>query len=111
LRLVCFLGLVSLAAACGQGETALTDECLIGVTVSPPSATLHPGDSLRASATVACAGRPADARWTSSDPTIASVDSVSGVVHARSVSGDATITASLTSDRAVRGALVVKVVP
>ena len=83
---------------------------MIGVVVSPPSATLRPGDSLQASATFGCAGEHASVRWSSSNTTIATVDSVSGLVRALSAPGTASIIASLAADRAMNGAMALQTI-
>ena len=90
------------------------DCILLGPRVSPASARVHPGDTVRA--TVAfqwCSGGvvvQSDVRWTSNDTTIAAVDSVAGLVRARK-QGLATITATLVVDRTLRGAMAFEVVP
>jgi hypothetical protein len=83
-------------AACRDGLPAVQTEpdcLLIGPTVSPASATLHPGDTLRVR---------------SSDTLIAVVDSLTGLVRARSL-GQASIIATALSDRALVGAMALQV--
>jgi len=84
---------------------------LQGPTVRPSSATLHPGDTLRLSVSMpACAlgTTTATFRWSSSDSNVAFVDSLSGLIRARSL-GTATISAAATQDRSVKGAMLLVV--
>ena len=84
---------------------------LQGPTVRPNSATLHPGDTLRVSASLPSCGlgvTTATFRWSSSDSSVALVDSLSGLIRARSL-GTATITAAVTADRSVKGAMLLAV--
>ena len=86
--------------------------CVVnGVTVSPSSATVSIGDTLRASANFDdCPGPPRQHsyRWSSSNTTVAVVDSVSGLATART-EGAVTIIAELVEDRALKGAMVLRV--
>jgi Big-like domain-containing protein len=99
-------------AACRDARTVQTEpDCvLIGPTVSPPSATLHPGDTLRVRASYSpCPSGPAPSfRWRSTDTLIAMVDSVTGLVRARSL-GQASIIATAVSEPALRGAMALDV--
>jgi hypothetical protein len=100
-------------AACRDGLPAVQTEpdcLLIGPTVSPASATLHPGDTLRVRASYSlCPAAPAPSfRWRSSDTLIAVVDSLTGLVRARSL-GQASIIATALSDRALVGAMALQV--
>jgi len=84
-----------------------------GAVVVPSIATLHSGDTVRASASLPpCSGRPAfvEFRWRSSDTLVASVDPIAGLVRARR-SGVATIIASAVLDPNVQGAMALSVVP
>jgi uncharacterized protein YjdB len=115
--------LLTLAAlgilACDRTPTAAKvdtaaspDQCLSGAVVHPASATLLAGDTVRLSVS-ACNGSPAlggTFGWHSSNPAIASVDSLSGLVHARAV-GSATIIASQISDQTLKGAAAITVAP
>jgi hypothetical protein len=92
-------------------DTATVGTCLIGIMVSPASAMLHPGDAFLLSATGGCANQPVVVRCMSSDTLKATVDSVTGLVRAKSVSGSVSIIASLLSDRTVQGAAAVQVEP
>jgi hypothetical protein len=99
-------------AACRDARTVQTEpDCSVtGPTVSPPLATLHPGDTLRARASYSpCPAGPAPSfRWRSSDTLIAVVDSVMGLVRARSP-GQASIIATAVSEPALRGAMALDV--
>jgi hypothetical protein len=83
-----------------------------GVQVTPPSASLHLGDTLRVTVRVGtCAGTSStDVRWLSSDTTVALVDSLAGLVQARHA-GTATIVASAVVDPHIQGALALQVTP
>ena len=87
---------------------------LPGPTVRPNPATLHPGDTLRASASMpSCPLDPpvtTTFRWASSDSSVASVDSLSGLIRARAL-GTVTISAAATLDRNVKGAMLLVVAP
>jgi len=94
-----------------QSGTQLIEGCIAGPTVSPASATLHPGDTLRATASkVSCTGEPLRYRWTSSDSTIAMVDADAGLIHAVKP-GSVSIIATQTDKPAVKGAMAVLVNP
>lgn len=86
---------------------------LSGPTVTPATATLHVGDTVRATvALTPCQGIPTPAvfLWRSSDTLRASVDSITGLVRARR-SGGATIVASLVIEPAISGAMALLVIP
>jgi uncharacterized protein YjdB len=83
-----------------------------GPTVSPASATVHPGDTLRANARQnPC---PLDQTttfwWKTSDTSVATVDSVAGLVHAKAI-GRTTILAIVTANPQITGAMVLTVAP
>ncbi len=106
-----------LAGACGRtsdaGSTSSVDCSLMLVTISPPSATLHSGDTLRPAAafpTCPVGGPSGTARWRSSDTSVAIVDSVSGLVRAEHT-GQASVIATETIDSLVKGAMALTVVP
>jgi hypothetical protein len=83
------------------------------IRVSPASATLHPGDSLSAMATVnQCQGVPSSTavRWRSTDTATAIVDALTGLVRARA-SGPVTIVATVVDDTTITGAMALTVVP
>ncbi len=81
-------------------------ECVCrGVTVSPSSAVLIAGDRLTLSSSLTNQG---GVRWSSSNPAVASVDSMSGVVLAKS-QGTATIIATSAVDPAVKGGALITV--
>src|ERR1044071_7238029 len=85
---------------------------LLGVTAKPAWALLQVGDTLRVSASNYNCGNPDTAsshfRWTSSSVAIAEVDSLTGLVRAKSA-GTVTISVSLLEDRTLRGASLVQV--
>jgi hypothetical protein len=108
---------LALVATCGPRDTALPQEqtqpiaCLLETRVSPPSATLHPGDTLRAAATAGgCTGATVRFRWTSSDSTVATVNTDAGLIRAVKV-GSVTITATQTDKPTVKGAMFLQVNP
>ena len=109
-------GLVVMAA-CGGSEKAATDPtsevgCLVGLSrVSPASATLHPGDTLRVLAIdTPCFGSPqiVAAQWTSSNASVATVGPNDGLVRAYS-RGQATIIAADPHDPNLKGAMALVV--
>jgi uncharacterized protein YjdB len=109
------IGLV--VVGCGRSSTGLVGsgpDCTVsGPFVSPPSVTLHAGDSLRATAVVQqCEGQPTSTtvRWRTSDTAVAIVDSLSGLVRARA-SGRSTIIASLVVNPQIEGAMALTVAP
>ena len=105
--------LLALAACHGDAAQAIQaapDCSLIGPTVSPASATLHPGDTLRARVSYSpCPADPAPSfRWRSGDTLVAVVDSVTGLVRARLL-GQTSIIATAVSAPALRGAMALQV--
>jgi len=117
LKFACSLLLVVLSSACGASdhaaprlETTVAESCLIGMRVSPPSATLQVGDSLRAKATYGCAGERALVLWRSSDTSVATVGLVSGMIHARAALGTATIIAVRVADTVEKGAMALQTI-
>lgn len=114
MRLCCSLLFLVLGGACSSGAHSSTgvppmDDCLIGVRVSPPSASLRFGDSLQAVATWGCPGQPVLVRWRSSDTTVAIV-SASGTIRAESRLGTATIVATLVADSSYNGAIALQTI-
>lgn len=110
---------VAIAAACSpEGNAApfiagtSSGTCLAAFRVAPPSATRHPGDTLRLQAVAVCAVDfdPTQIRWSSGDTLIAQVDSLTGLVMARA-RGNVTVTGVEVADRTVRGAMALAVVP
>jgi Bacterial Ig-like domain (group 2) len=85
--------------------------CIGLMVVSPGTATLHIGDTLRlsASASVGCSSMQTKWLWSSSNSAFAIVDS-SGLVNAVSP-GPVTIIASAVVDPNVKGAAAITVVP
>jgi uncharacterized protein YjdB len=104
--------------ACRTREPTAADSAALGAVcaargmfVSPTSATLHPGDTLRASAQMSDCGGPVSplpSRWLSADTTVATVDSISGLIRARSL-GTTTIIAAALADRNVKASLLLAV--
>ncbi|MGH7617891.1 MAG: Ig-like domain-containing protein [Gemmatimonadaceae bacterium] len=80
--------------------------------MSPASATMHPGDTLRLKVTgsVDCSSSITSWRWRSSDTTVASIDSLSGLVHATRP-GTATAIAAAVQIPSVMGASAINVNP
>jgi uncharacterized protein YjdB len=117
MRVLIAVCIALVVAACGRSSTDSTashvDCTTTGPTVSPPSVTLHPGDTLRATAFVhQCEGQPTSTtvRWRTSDTAVAGVDSLSGLVRARA-SGRSTIIASLVVNPQIEGAMALTVAP
>ena len=84
---------------------------LRGPTVRPNSATVHAGDTLRVSASLDWCALNAPTttfRWSSSDSSVAVVDSLSGLIRARAL-GTVTIVAAATQDRNIKGAMLLVV--
>jgi uncharacterized protein YjdB len=86
--------------------------CVGGLQISPMSATRHPGDTLQVQAVGSCSATfdPTQIRWASSDTLVAQVDSLTGLVLARS-RGVVTVIGAEVADRTVKGAMVLSVVP
>ena len=115
MRVVSLIGpALLIQAAChdGAARAVQTDPTCaeMEITVSPASATLHPGDTLRVRASNSpCQTGPAPSfRWRSSDTVTAVVDSLTGLVRARSP-GQATVVATLLSEPTLHGAMILQV--
>jgi hypothetical protein len=112
------VGLALVLAGCsaeGTKSVQTVPDCSLPTPLmTPPYATLHLGDTLRARASfVPCPqenGIVVAFRWRSSDTTIATVDSIAGLVRARKT-GTATIIATLTANTAEQSAMALNVVP
>lgn len=110
----CTLLLAALAGC--RSEASMPEQVtlcgLVGATVTPSSASLSVGDTLRfraSSSSGGCTPRgPFIFSWHSSNVSIATVDSISGLVTARSA-GTATIVAAATTDAAFAAAAVIQV--
>jgi uncharacterized protein YjdB len=106
-------GIAACSAAASMADAPPQDiGCsLIGVRVSPSTATLVVGDSARLTAILSrCAPtKPAGVHWQSSGSEIVSVDS-SGILRGVKA-GQATVIAWLNADSTVKGAAVVLVNP
>jgi hypothetical protein len=109
-----------LVAACGcRGSDVTTDlgvdDCLVLPVVSPASATLRVGDTLHLTAsTKICLGKIdtnlAPYSWTSSDSTVATVSTTSGLVLAIR-EGRVTIAAASVNEPLVKGAMALTITP
>lgn len=114
------VGIAVVVGGCrAADETAATDTSVVTRAfpahplVTPAHATLRIGDTLRLTVRY-----PPDmfppvhppAWWSSSTPAFALVDSATGLVTARAV-GLTTIVAALRTDPAVKGAMILEVVP
>jgi uncharacterized protein YjdB len=109
---------LAVVVACDHAPTAAktdtttpVDCTLQGLTVSPASAAVFVGDTIRLTAhEPTCSGStlPTTVGWRSSDSTFAAVDSLSGLVHARAA-GNVTILAFQISDSSVKGAMALVV--
>jgi hypothetical protein len=117
-RTFCIVGALAAVAAIAcsdqapksslRADTPVVD-CFGEPRVSPASATLHIGDTLRLSYSLSCTTTLTAHRWSSSRDTVATVDSA-GLV--RGVSGGiVTIIATAVADPSVRGAAAITVVP
>jgi uncharacterized protein YjdB len=117
LTLSCFLAASAIACAAPYSPHADTTttpvSCTLrGVTVSPATRVVKVGDTLRVAASFNdCPGpqRIHEFRWSSSNPAIATVDSLGGLTTARG-EGVATISAALAEDRSQKGAMLLQVV-
>lgn len=110
-----FVAAVACRGAAPDAQVLVTtpvDCTLHGVVVTPSPVTLHPGDTLRvrADSTICGIAGVVHFRWRSSDTTVGTVDSASGLIRARS-KGVATIKAAMLQDSTVSGAAVLQVVP
>ena len=117
MRSLLFVAALVAVGACGataSDAVSPTDSAVcitIGPSVRPNFATLHPGDTLRASASLPSCTAGAITptfRWASSDSSVALVDSLSGLIRARAL-GTVTISAAATLDRNVKGAMLLVV--
>jgi len=94
-----------LGAACRHHDSAAPfveyEPSSIRWAVTPASATMSLGDTLRARAGVAV-------RWTSTNPTIATVEEATGLVQARTV-GTATIIAASIENPNEKSAMALRV--
>jgi len=94
-----------------RADTPVVDCSLGGARVSPASATLHIGDTLRLSYSFGCSTTSISTahRWSSSRDTIATVDSA-GLVRGVS-GGTVTIIATAVADPNVKGAAAITISP
>ena len=106
--------------ACAGDHTAATPTqdvgCVVNsIVVTPPSATLHPGDTLLVHASRDyCPGEPTTSyQWRSSNLSVATVTTIGpndGVVRSVAI-GNVTIIATATIDPSINGAAAIVVVP
>ncbi|HEU4988512.1 MAG TPA: Ig-like domain-containing protein [Gemmatimonadaceae bacterium] len=111
---------VAVLAVAGCGGAAVTGakanctDTLIGVVVSPATATMAVGDTERfhayKGATCTAGVDSVHIRWSSSAPDRATVDSLTGLATALS-KGNVVLTATYTLDRTVAGAATVTIGP
>lgn len=121
-RIECRNGVVFsaiLAVACSDPNTPAPIDVLprrgvTGISISPPTAALSVGDTLRIRAVVTLGNSPAQRdttiTWASSRPGVALVDSLSGLVRAFAP-GVTTVTATLRADVNFRAATQLSVIP
>jgi hypothetical protein len=118
MRIRCIPAWASLVVvvACRDQPTVATlvqPECTLPTpTMSPSSATIHPGDTLRVRAnyTPCPTGLTPAFQYRSSDSAVAIVDPVNGLIAARSP-GTSTIIAIAVSDAALTAAMALQVTP
>jgi hypothetical protein len=120
MRRFAVLGLAALVLAAGCREDQTPQELVAAkgivcreAVVSPGSATLHVGDTLRASATrngCSTAQGILQFLWLPQDTSVVRVDSLSGVIQARK-HGITVVVATEVSNPSVRAAMVAQVIP
>jgi uncharacterized protein YjdB len=116
LRGVVLLGLAAVAGACTVAsvvEQPTTGECVVhGVSVSPAETTIRVGETLQAVASLPECGSTMTPQfvWRSSDPAVATVDSLGGLVRALR-RGSASIIAVDAREPAITGAMALQVAP
>lgn len=98
----------SSAASADLSSTGPLGVCVSFAKVTPTAAALNLGEYLGFTATFGCDSSARPVRWRSSAPAIATVDSLTGVVHAVAV-GSATIIAATVADPTVIAAASVAV--
>jgi uncharacterized protein YjdB len=101
----CLVAALVFVTAC-ESDTTLPPNFGPGIILTPPSARIAVGDSVRFSATVAI---PEEAdkrtRWTSSDEQVVAVDGL-GLVRAKSA-GTATVTVASVAEPSTRASAIV----
>ena len=115
IKALCSIALVViLVAGCSHTSAPQTEssiDCTLQlVSVSPPLATVHPGDTLRANAQMNRCLQQTTFSWKTSDTGVATVDSVAGLVRAKAV-GRTSILAIATINPQIIGAMVLTVAP
>jgi uncharacterized protein YjdB len=115
----CWLGGAVSVIACSSTRSVETPDYMglpcaaVGLSVMPASATAHIVDTLRVTATPlrGCSGIAGSTfRWRSNDTSIATVDSLSGLLRARAT-GNVAIVARAVEDTTIAGAMILKVIP
>jgi hypothetical protein len=112
------VAVIAVAAACSPEDNpaaflaGATSGCDTPFRVNPGTATRHPGDTLQVQAIGVCELNfdPTQIRWSTSDTTVAKVDSLTGLVQALA-RGTVTVKAVEVAARSVSGAMVLSVVP
>lgn len=102
-------GACTVATTVGQVDS--TGCVLHSVTVTPPDTTVRVGDTLKVVASLpACGGPLPQFVWQSSDATVATVDSLGGLVRTLK-RGSASIIAIDVRDTTLKGAMALQVAP
>jgi len=112
---LCSIALVViLVAGCRDTSAPQTEssvDCTLQLlSVSPPSATVHPGDTLRANVQMNPCLPQTTFLWRTSDTSVATVDSVAGLVRAKAI-GRASILVIATASQQIIGAMALTVAP
>ena len=104
---LCLVAVLVVVTAC-ESDTTLPPNFGPGITLTPPSARVAVGDSVRFSVTIAIPAEPDKrARWTSSDQQVMTVDSL-GLARAKSL-GTATVTVASVAQPNTRASAIVTV--
>jgi hypothetical protein len=111
----CLLALVVILIAGCRHTSAPQTEASVDCTlqnprVLPASATVHPGDTLRANVQVNPCLQQTTFLWKTSDTSVATVDSVAGLVRAKAI-GRTSILAIATANPQIIGAMALTVAP
>lgn len=107
------VGALAAMFGCGSSDATATQTvaCLDGITVSPTSASLRAGDTLRIKATEpGCPFNPVPVTymWSSSNAAVVAVDAGTGLLHAKAL-GNATITVQRANAPSDKGTVAVDV--
>jgi uncharacterized protein YjdB len=95
-------------ARTGDSITSPSEILLQCISVIPASASVAVGDTIRFTANTCKNITGSDYRWSTAEPAIADVDSLSGLVRAKGA-GSTTIVATLVQNRNFKGAAAVEV--